>query len=144
MISRIAVFITVVLFAVTVVAIDTGKAFEDPAMQARYEALISEVRCVTCQNQNIKDSNALIASDLRREIRRLMSEGKTDAEVADFLVARYGDFILYRPQFRGKTLFLWLAPFLLLFFGTFVLVRVVRHRSALPIDDDTGSEGTGQ
>jgi len=144
MISRTAIVVAAVLFALTAVAIDSGKAFDDPVMQARYEALISEVRCVTCQNQNIKDSNALIAADLRREIRRLMSEGKTDAEIADFLVTRYGDFILYRPQFRGKTLFLWVAPFLLLFFGTIVLVRVVRHRSTLPIDENAGSEGPGQ
>ena len=117
-------------------AIDTEIAFEDPAMQARYERLISEVRCVTCQNQTIKDSNAFIASDLRREIRRLMDEGKTDAEVTDFLVTRYGDFVLYRPRFAGKTLALWIAPFLLVLFGGFSIFRVVKHRMALPIDED--------
>jgi cytochrome c-type biogenesis protein CcmH len=117
-------------------AIDTEKAFEDPAMQARYERLISEVRCVTCQNQTIKDSNAFIASDLRREIRRLMGEGKTDAEVTDFLVTRYGDFVLYRPRFAGKTLALWIAPFLLVLLGGFAIFRVVRHRMTMPMDED--------
>lgn len=117
-------------------AIDTAAAFDDPAMQARYEALIDEVRCVVCQNQTIKDSNAFLATDLRREIRRLMGEGQTDAEIADFLVARYGEFVLYRPRMQGKTLALWLAPLLLLGGGIIIVARVVRGRMAMPIDDD--------
>jgi cytochrome c-type biogenesis protein CcmH len=66
----------------------------------------------------------------------LMSEGKSDAEVKDFLVTRYGDFVLYRPQFAGKTLALWIAPFLLVLFGMFAIFRVLRHRMTLPIDED--------
>lgn len=120
-------------------AIDTGKAFDDPEMQARYQEIIAEVRCVQCQNQNIKDSNAMIAKDLRREIRRLMTEGKTDAEVFDFLAARYGDFVLYRPRASGITLILWIAPGLLFLIGGIIVFRVVRKRMDLPIDidDDT-------
>jgi len=117
-------------------AIDTGEAFEDPEMQARYEKIISEVRCLKCQNQTIKDSNAFLAEDLRREIRRLMTEGKTDAEIFDFLVERYGDFALYRPRMSGITLLLWIAPGIFLLFGAFVAVRVVRKRMSLPIDLD--------
>jgi len=117
-------------------AIDTGAAFEDPEMQARYESLIDEVRCVVCQNQTIKDSNAFLANDLRREIRRLMSEGKTDAEIADFLVARYGEFVLYRPRMRGSTLILWLAPAGLLLVGGLIVANVVRGRMSMPIDDE--------
>ena len=117
-------------------AIDTDKAFDDPAMQARYEALIDEVRCLVCQNQTIKDSNAFLATDLRREIRRLMSEGQSDEEIADFLVARYGEFVLYRPRMRGKTLALWLAPLALLVIGGLVVVRVIRGRADLPIEDE--------
>jgi cytochrome c-type biogenesis protein CcmH len=124
------------LVAFSASAIDTERAFDDPAMQARYERLISEVRCVTCQNQTIKDSNAFIAADLRREIRRLMGEGKSDAEITDFLVTRYGDFVLYRPRFSGKTLILWIAPFFLVLFGGFAIYRVVRHRMAMPINED--------
>lgn len=116
--------------------IDTAAAFDDPAMQARYEALIDEVRCVVCQNQTIKDSNVFLAADLRREIRRLMAEGQTDAEIADFLVARYGEFVLYRPRMQGKTLVLWLAPLFLIGGGIVIVARVVRGRMALPIDDD--------
>lgn len=119
------------------VAIDTGAAFEDPDMQARYEKLIDEVRCVVCQNQTIKDSNAFLANDLRREIRRLMSEGKTDTEITDFLVARYGEFVLYRPRMGGSTLILWLAPIGLLLVGGFVVAGVVRGRMSLPIDDES-------
>lgn len=120
-----------------VAAIDTGQAFDDPVLQARYEKLISEVRCLKCQNQSIKDSNVFLASDLRREIRRLIEEGKTDAEVVDFLVTRYGEFALYRPRTTGKTLILWIAPFLLVLLGGFAMFRVVRHRMSMPMDDDT-------
>lgn len=136
MMHRLIILLTFILASVAAFAIDSEQAFDDPVMQARYEKLIAEVRCVTCQNQNIKDSNAFIAADLRREIRRLMSEGKSDAEVTDFLVTRYGDFVLYRPQFAGKTLALWIAPFLLILFGSFAIFRVVRHRMTLPIDED--------
>jgi len=136
MMHRLIILLTFFLASVSAFAIDSEQAFDDPVMQARYEKLIAEVRCVTCQNQNIKDSNAFIAADLRREIRRLMSEGKSNAEVTDFLVTRYGDFVLYRPQFAGKTLVLWVAPFLLFLFGSFAIFRIVRHRMTLPIDED--------
>ncbi len=124
------------LLAFSASAIDTEEAFDDPAMQARYDALIDEVRCLVCQNQTIKDSNAFLAKDLRREIRRLMVEGQSDAEIADFLVARYGEFVLYRPRMSGNTLLLWLAPLILLGGGGFVVARVIRGRMALPIDDE--------
>jgi cytochrome c-type biogenesis protein CcmH len=120
----------------TAAAIDTGAAFDDPEMQARYENIISEVRCLVCQNQTIKDSEVFLAADLRREIRRMMTEGMTDTEIADFLVARYGDFVLYNPRKSGRTLILWITPALLVGFGGFVLVRVVRGRMQMPIDDD--------
>lgn len=124
------------LVSTTASGIDTDVAFEDPAMQARYEKIISEVRCLVCQNQNIKDSNVFLAADLRREIRRMMSEGMTDAEIADFLVARYGEFVLYNPPKRGRTLILWITPAVLLAIGAFVLIRVVRDRMKKPIDED--------
>jgi cytochrome c-type biogenesis protein CcmH len=121
-------------------AIDTGVAFDDPELQARYEKLISEVRCLKCQNQTIKDSNAFLAGDLRREIRRLLSEGKTNDEIFDFLVERYGDFALYRPRMSGITLWLWIAPGAFVLIGGFVAVRVIRKRMSMPIDfdDDVG------
>lgn len=123
------------LFALPVAAIDTDKAFDDPVLQARYEKLIEEVRCLKCQNQNIRDSNAFLASDLRREIRRMLAEGMSDDEIFDFLVARYGEFALYRPRMQGKTLVLWLAPLLLLVAGGGTLFVILRRRMSMPIDD---------
>ena len=138
---RLCVFLAALFLSTQAFAIDSEKAFEDPELQARYEKIISEVRCLQCQNQSIKDSNVLLAADLRREIRRMISEGKTNADIADFLVARYGEFALYRPRTSGKTLILWVAPFLLIFFGGFAMIRIVRHRMSLPIDDDAVEEG---
>ena len=129
--------IGIFLLASPIYAIDAGQAFDDPEMQARYERIISEVRCLVCQNQTIKDSNVFLASDLRREIRRMLDEGQTDAEIAEFLVSRYGEFVLYRPPMSGKTLILWIAPLLLIGFGTVVVVRVLRSRMSMPIDDDS-------
>ena len=133
---RLTVLAAALLVSMSVVAIDTGAAFADPEMQARYENLIDEIRCVVCQNQTIKDSNVFLASDLRREIRRMMAEGMSDAQIADFLVARYGEFVLYNPRKSGKTLILWITPALLIGVGGFIVVRVVRERMKLPIDDD--------
>jgi cytochrome c-type biogenesis protein CcmH len=131
--------LAILLLGSPAAAIDTEPAFDDPALQARYEEIIEEVRCLKCQNQSIRDSNAFLAADLRREIRRLLEEGKSDAEIYDFLVTRYGEFALYRPRASGKTLVLWLAPAILLVIGLFVLVRVLRRRMRLPIDDDETS-----
>jgi cytochrome c-type biogenesis protein CcmH len=128
------------LVAASSLAIDAGRQFDDPEKQAMYEKVISEVRCLKCQNQTIKDSNAFLAADLRREIRRLIDEGKTEDEVYNFLVERYGEFALYRPRFSGKTLVLWIAPFFLLAFGGVALTRIVRSRMALPIDEDSIEE----
>jgi cytochrome c-type biogenesis protein CcmH len=132
--KKIIVFVLLVLGSPLALGIDIDKAFDDPVLQTRYENIIEEVRCLKCQNQSIKDSNAFLASDLRREIRRMLEEGKTDAEIYDFLVARYGEFALYRPRMSGKTLVLWLAPALLLLGGVFVLVNILRRRMTMPID----------
>jgi cytochrome c-type biogenesis protein CcmH len=135
-----AVSLAFLLFVAPALAIDTDKAFDDPELQARYEHIIEEVRCLKCQNQSIKDSNAFLAGDLRREIRRMLSEGKSDDEIYDFLVARYGEFALYRPRMSGKTLVLWIAPLALLLGGGFVLVNILRRRMAMPIDGDAAAE----
>jgi cytochrome c-type biogenesis protein CcmH len=134
--KRALVLLAALFVSLTAAAIDTGVAFEDPEMQVRYENIISEVRCLVCQNQTIKDSNVFLAADLRREIRRMMTEGMTDTEIADFLVARYGDFVLYNPRKSGRTLILWITPALLFGVGGIVLVRIVRGRMQMPIDDD--------
>ncbi len=139
--KRLFALVAAALLVSSAFAIDQGKRFDDPELQARYEKLISEVRCLQCQNQSIKDSNVTLAADLRREIARMIDEGQTDEQIAEFLVVRYGEFALYRPRTTGKTLLLWIFPFLLVLLGGFALARVVKHRMSLPIDDDITQEG---
>jgi cytochrome c-type biogenesis protein CcmH len=100
----------------------------DPVAEARLMKLSSELRCLVCQNQTIADSNAELAVDLRNEIREKIQAGMSDAAIKDFMVARYGDFVLYRPPVKGTTLVLWLGPFLLLAAGGIVLVFNLRRR----------------
>lgn len=120
-------------------AIDSHPPFEDPALQARYERLTEELRCVKCQNNNIADSNADIARDLRRQVHEMISAGRSDREIIDFMVQRYGEFVLYRPPFKPSNYLLWLAPALLMAGGLWVLAGVVRSRAAL-LDAEPGDE----
>lgn len=106
--------------------------FKDAAEEARYKALIAELRCLVCQNQSLADSNADLADDLRREVYDKMREGKSDKEIIDFLVARYSDFVLYRPPVKSTTYMLWFGPFLLFATALAILVVVVRRRRATP------------
>jgi cytochrome c-type biogenesis protein CcmH len=101
----------------------------DPVAEKRLLKLSEELRCLVCQNQNIADSNAELAQDLRREIRGMIKEGKSDKEIIDFMVVRYGDFVLYRPPVKGTTLLLWGGPIALLVLGLVVLVRYQRRRA---------------
>lgn len=98
--------------------------FDSPEMEADYNTLINELRCLVCQNQNLSGSNADLAKDLRRQTHEMLMQGKTPDQVVDYMVERYGDFVLYRPRFKTSTLLLWLGPFVLLLL---VLVLVVRH-----------------
>jgi cytochrome c-type biogenesis protein CcmH len=115
--------------------------FRDRAEETRFHALVSELRCVMCQNQSLADSNAQIAHDLRREVLQLMRQGKTDAEVKQFLVARYGEFVLYQPRVESKTWLLWFGPALLLLAGGFVVARVVRRHAATGGTSGGGTPG---
>jgi len=108
----------------------------DPALQSRYLALTHELRCVQCQNQSIADSPVGLASDLRREVREMLVSGKSDDDVRDYMVARYGEFILFRPRFSARNAWLWLGPGVLLILGAAVAVRVVRQRSTLVSQDN--------
>jgi cytochrome c-type biogenesis protein CcmH len=107
----------------------------DPVVEKRLLHLSEELRCLVCQNQNIADSNAELAQDLRREIRGMIQAGKSDKEIIDFMVARYGDFVLYRPPVKGITLLLWGGPVALLLLGLFVLLRYLRQRATRMADD---------
>jgi cytochrome c-type biogenesis protein CcmH len=104
-----------------------GAAFADD-LDRRVTNLAHELRCLVCQNQTLADSNAPLAQDLRNQIREQLAAGKSEQDVVDFLVARYGDFVLYRPPWKAATVLLWTGPFLFLAFGAFVLVRFVRRR----------------
>ena len=104
--------------------------FADPAQEARYKVLIDELRCLVCQNQNLADSNAELAQDLRRKTYEMIVAGKSDTEIVDYMVQRYGDFVLYRPPLRPATVLLWVGPFVILVVGIGVLARVVARRRA--------------
>lgn len=100
---------------------------EDPVVEKRMVAISEELRCLVCQNESLAGSRADLALDLKREIRTLIKAGKTDAEIMDFMVSRYGDFVRYRPPVNPVTWLLWFGPFLLLLGAVFVLVRMVRN-----------------
>ena len=104
----------------------------DPATEARLRELSQELRCLVCQNQNIADSNADLAVDLRREVRAQILQGKTDAAIKRYLVERYGDFVLYKPPMQANTALLWFGPLILLFVGGGVWLVLIRRRSAAP------------
>jgi len=118
-------------------AASTALAADNAALDKRVAALAHELRCLVCQNQTLADSNAPLAVDLRNQIREQLQKGASEREVTDFMVQRYGDFVLYRPPFKASTLLLWTGPFLLLGFGLFLLVRKLRSsRSQLaPLSD---------
>ena len=107
--------------------------FRDTSEEQRFHALAAELRCVMCQNQSLADSNALIALSLRREVLELMRAGQSDAQIKDFLVQRYGEFVLYKPRVEGRTWLLWLGPAAILLAGAVVVVVLVRRRPAQPI-----------
>ena len=102
---------------------------EGPALEARLKAMSHELRCLVCQNSTLADSSAPLAEDLRKEIRAQMRAGKSDKEVVNYLVARYGDFVRYRPPVNNSTALLWFGPFLLLIIGGFVLYRVLKKHA---------------
>jgi cytochrome c-type biogenesis protein CcmH len=108
--------------------------FDSAEMRERYHVFVKELRCPKCQNQNLEDSNAGVAADLRREVHRLLHEGYSDDEIYDYMVARYGEFVLYRPRTSGVTLYLWLAPAVLLALAIAVVALIVK-RSRKQIDD---------
>jgi cytochrome c-type biogenesis protein CcmH len=141
-----ALFLLLSLFAAPVFAqkaVDAAPLqFRDTAEEQRFHDLVAELRCVMCQNQSLADSNAQIAVDLRREVLALMREGRSDQEVRDFLVERYGEFVLYRPLFTPKTWLLWFGPLLFALGGGLVVWRLLRRNRAAapPVEDDNTQE----
>jgi cytochrome c-type biogenesis protein CcmH len=108
--------------------------FDNPVDEARFKAFITEMRCPTCQSQNLAGSDAMIAQDLRRDIYEQIQDGRSDKEITDHMVARYGDYILYRPPVTKATIALWLAPPLLLLIGIITMVVLLRKRRAAQLE----------
>ena len=128
---------TLLVAAAPLLASDVPATFSAPALAARYDALLEELRCMVCQNQTLQDSHAELAQDLRDEVRRLLEHGDSDVHIRDYLVARYGDFVLYRPPLKRSTWLLWLGPFALLMVALVVVIKLSRRRAPAPaaLDD---------
>jgi len=106
-------------------------ASDNPVLDARVMALASELRCLVCQNQTIADSHAELAVDLRRQVREMLLAGKSEQEITDYMTARYGDFVLYRPPFKAITALLWIGPAAMVLIGLGALFVVLRRRSRM-------------
>lgn len=124
------VFILALLVCMKSYAAIDPYEFDNETQHERYQHFIEEMRCPKCQNQNLAGSDAPIANDLRHELQRLLKEGKSDREITDYMVSRYGEFILYEPPFDKKTAALWLAPLAFLIIGIGVLIKIARRRAA--------------
>lgn len=118
------------------IAVQEPLVFASQQQQERFNKLTEELRCLVCQNQNLADSDAPLAHDLRREVHEMVLAGRTNQQIKEFLVARYGDFVLYRPPVQQNTYLLWLGPLVLLLAGAWILRSSVRKRSALLETDE--------
>ncbi len=116
--------------------LDDYGQLENPALQARYEHITQDLRCLVCQNESIADSNVELAADLRRQVRDMLVAGKSDDAIFAFMTDRYGEFVRFRPPLEPKTLLIWGAPFIMVLLGGVIIFRVVRQRSRLPLDDE--------
>lgn len=137
------IWLTLVLLALSAVSLQAREAAPlapDEATEKRLVAISSELRCLVCQNESLSGSHAELANDLRREIRTLIQQGKSDAEIMDFMVSRYGDFVRYRPPLKGTTLILWFGPGLLLVGGLGALLIYLRRRSKAINDSPLSTE----
>ena len=123
-----SLFLLMLLLAHPAGAVIETYEFSDPELEQRYQLLSQELRCPKCQNQNIADSNAPIAQDLRKLLYQQLEAGSSDEQILDYMVARYGEFVRYRPRFAGATILLWLAPALLLLAGVVIAVVILRGR----------------
>ena len=140
MIKYFVLLVTLLTAHGVVVAKEAAPLAEDPAIEARMMAMAQELRCLVCQNQSLAASDSDFAHDVRREMRTMMKEGKTDQEIKDFLVQRFGDFILFRPPVKGETFLLWFGPLILFVVGAMTLVLVLRRRNRQAMQEQPISE----
>lgn len=141
--SLVLIVSVVTLFGSQAFAIDHAPAFDDPQLQARYEHLGRELRCLQCRSETIADSNAQLAVDLRRQLRELIAAGKSDQEILQYMTDRYGDYVLYKPPVVPRTWLLWAAPALLVLGGGITAAMVISRKSKLPDDTDPSDPGLG-
>jgi len=125
-----AIVMTALCLAGPALARDAAPLAQNEAVEKRLIRLAEDLRCLVCQNQSLAESHADLAEDLRREVRGLIEQGKSDAEIKDFLVSRYGDFVLYQPPVKPTTWLLWAGPFVLLVVGVAVLIVYLRRRGS--------------
>ena len=116
-------------------ALDAHGQLANPELQARFERIAHELRCLVCQNESIADSNADLARDLRRQVREMLVAGKSDDAIFSFMTDRYGEFVRFAPPLSPKTTLIWGAPFFMLLLGAAIIYRVVRQRSRMPLDE---------
>lgn len=122
---RVTILLATIFFSMNSWAAIDAYEFPNAELEERYHHLISELRCPQCLNTNLAGSDAMIAQDLRREVQEQLLAGKSDSEILDFMLVRYGDFVLYRPRLKPGTIFLWAGPVLVLLLGLFLVGRVL-------------------
>jgi cytochrome c-type biogenesis protein CcmH len=132
-----ALIVLALIWSVVSFAIDSAPAFEDAGLQARYEKLTHELRCLVCRSETIADSNAPLAADLRRGVAEQIKAGKSDADILKFMTDRYGDYVLYTPPVVPRTWLLWVAPVLFLLAGGVIAAITITRKAHLPETDPT-------
>jgi cytochrome c-type biogenesis protein CcmH len=121
-------------------AVDANGQLKNQALQARFEQITKQLRCLVCQNESIADSNVELAADLRRQVREMLVAGQSDGAIFKFMTDRYGEFVRFSPPLEAKTLLIWGAPFIMLLFGGIITYRVVSRRSRMPLDDEPAAK----
>ncbi|MEM7561655.1 MAG: cytochrome c-type biogenesis protein [Pseudomonadota bacterium] len=142
--KKFLLLLPLLLFSIPASASIDAYQFDSPEMEANYNQLINELRCLVCQNQNLSGSDADLAKDLRRETYEMLKQGKSPDQVIEFMVARYGDFVLYRPQFKSSTYLLWLGPFFLLVLVLIWFIRRFKGRTVVVTADRQAMEQARQ
>lgn len=144
--SKIFILVLTLILSASVLAqrspVQEPMVFQSQQQEERFNQLTRELRCLVCQNQNLADSDAQLAHDLRAEVHEMLVAGKSDDEIKTFMVDRYGDFVLYRPPVQENTYMLWLAPLVLLLIGAFILRVIIKKRAALLVtvpNDEPGN-----
>jgi cytochrome c-type biogenesis protein CcmH len=140
MIRRLVLALALILSSAPAFAVNPDEVLADPKLEARARAISAELRCMVCQNQSIDDSNAELAKDLRLLVRERLTDGDTDEQVLNYIVSRYGEFVLLKPRLEAKTILLWGAPVLLVLAGGLSLIIFARRRAGRP----TGSKLTAE